>query len=326
MAKRSALAGPLDVAPEADATPKAATTPPAPKLAITKPGVYALTNERYHADPCAVPSLSSSGARKLMQDPPAVFWHERQNPKPRTAAMNFGSGAHEWLLEPSTFKERHFILPEDHNSRTNAGKELVAEAEGRGLRVLKAEEWTALQAMREAVAAHPYAMAAFEGGQPEASLIWRDPKAGVMCRAKPDYIPGKGRIYADYKTTRSVRTLELQRTIADYGYHQQASWYSDGFRELGLCERAIMLFVFQEKTAPYLVRCVTLGQPSLMIAEEANDKARRIFGVCVKSGEWPGYVEDIQALDLPGWELARAEKAGASGAFEITDAERELLP
>lgn len=326
MAKRNALAGPLDLVPEADATPEAATTPPAPKLAITEPGVYDLTNEQYHADPCAALSLSSSGARKLMEDPPAVFWHERQHPKKRTKAMNFGSGAHEWLLEPETFKDRHFILSENHNSRTNAGKAERAEAEAEGLRVLTHQEWIDLQGMREAVLAHPYAMAAFEGGLPEKSLIWQDRDTGVWCRCKPDYLPGRGRIYADYKTTLSVRTVDLQSTIKNYGYHQQASWYSDGFRALGLIEDPVMLFVFQEKTPPYLVRCVTVGQPSLIVAEEANYKARRIFLLCSKTNEWPGYVEDIQAIDIPGWALAQAEKAGASGAFEVTDAEREFLP
>lgn len=292
---------------------------------ITEPGIYHLTNEAYHADPCAVPSLSSSGARKLMTDPPAVYWHERTHPKPRTAAMNFGSGAHEWLLEPETFKERHLILPASHNGRTNEGKALVAEAENAGKRVLKADEWVALQAMREAVAAHPYAMAAFEGGKPETSLFWQDKKTGVWCRSKPDYVPGTGRIYADYKTTLSVRTDDLRRTIANFGYHQQASWYSDGFRELGLCGDAVMLFIFQDKKEPYLVRCVTLGQPSLMIAEEANDKARRIFGVCLATGKWPAYEEDIQALDLPGWALSQAENASQAGAYDVTDQEQELL-
>lgn len=321
---KNALAGPMDDDPSGEANPDTAVAP-ASKVTITEPGVYQLTNEQYHADPVPGWSLSSSGARLLMSDPPAVFHHQRTNPKDPTKAMVFGGGAHEWLLEPDRFHDRHLVLPEDHDGRTNIGKARVREAKEAGLRVLTHEEWTTLQAMREAMLRHRYAFAAFQGGRPELSLFWRCPSWGVMCRAKPDYTPGTGRIYGEYKTTLSLDLAELSLTIHNYGYHYQMGWYDEAFRVLGICEKPTMLFVFQSKTPPHLVRCVTLGIPSRIVAEEHNDKAKRIFGVCQKTGEWPEYVEDIQSIDIPSWALGRAEKAGSAGAFEVTDAERELL-
>lgn len=287
-------------------------------MKIDEPGIYQLTSETYHADPCAEPSLSSSGARKLIADPPAKFWWERNNPQPPSEALIVGSAAHEWLLEGEKWPHRHFVLPDDHNGRTNAGKAIVAEAEASGLRCVTADQFAAIKAMKAAIEAHSYAMAAFQNGRAETSMFWIDPHTSIWCRARPDYLPRTGRIFADYKTTVSCRTDDLCRTIARYGYHMQASWYGDGLRAVGLADDPIMLFVFQEKAPPYLVRCVTVGAPSLIAAEGRNYKARRIFAECIRNDRWPGYEGDIQTLDIPPWELTKAENEYADD-IEIKD-------
>lgn len=287
---------------------------------ITEPGIFSLSAEQYHGpEPCQEPSLSSSGARMLMADPPAKYWHARNNPQPPTEALILGSAAHEWLLEGEQWPQRHLVLAEDHNGRTNAGKATLAEATARGLRCVTSEQFSAIKAMKEAIEAHPYAMAAFQNGRSETSLFWLDQHTEIWCRSRPDFLPAQGRIFADYKTTVSCRTDDLCRTIGRYGYHMQASWYSDGLRALGLADDPIMLFVFQEKMPPYLVRCVTVGQPSLIAAEGRNYRARRIFAECVRSGVWPGYHSEIDTLDIPAWELTKAENELADDDIEIRD-------
>lgn len=275
---------------------------------ITAPGIYDLTAEAYHGpEPCPEPSLSSSGARKLIADPPAKFWWERNNPQPPTEALVVGSAAHEWLLEGEKWPNRHVVLGPDHNGRTNAGKSALTEAAARGLRAITHDQFETIKAMKAALQAHPYAMAAFRNGRAETSCFWIDQHTGVWCRARPDFLPATGRIFADYKTTTSCRTDDLRRTIGKYGYHMQASWYSDGIRALELCGDPILLFVFQEKTPPYLVRCVTVGTPSLVAAETKNHRARRIFAECIRNDRWPGYDEEIETLDIMPWELTKAE-------------------
>jgi hypothetical protein len=286
---------------------------------ISEQGIFDLTAEQYHGpEPCPEPSLSSSGARKLVVDPPAKFWFERNNPTPPTKALIVGSAAHEWLLEGEKWPQRHVVLDPEHNARTNAGKAVLAEAIERGMRCVTADEFATIKAMKAQIEAHPYAMAAFQNGRAETSMFWVDEHTGIWCRARPDFLPATGRIFADYKTTVSCRTDDLKRTIGKYGYHMQASWYSDGLRALGLCDDPIMLFVFQEKTPPYLVRCVTVGAPSLIAAEGRNYQARSIFARCVREDRWPGYDEDIQTLDIMPWELTKAENELAD-QIEIRD-------
>lgn len=278
---------------------------------ITEPGIYALTNEEYHADPVPGWSLSSSGARKLCgDDPPAVFYEERINPPPKTAALEFGTAAHQWLLEGDKWRERYHVLPDGNDARTAKGKSALAEAFLNGKEPIKAEDFATIQGMKAALEAHSFAMAAFSGeGRPETAIFWRDRHTGVMCRCKPDFVPRVGRIFPDYKTTKSLRDDDLRRSIGAYGYHCQASWYMDGILAAELAADPVMLFVFQEKKKPFLVRCVTIGAPSMIAGEGLNYRARRIFAECTSTGVWPGYPDQIEQMDIPTWDLAKAERA-----------------
>ncbi len=288
---------------------------------IGEPGVYRLSAEGYHADPCSPASLSSGGARKLIADVPARYWHERGNPAPPSPALVFGSAAHEWLLEGERWPQRHHVTPEGYDGRRKAWAGAKAEAEvaeDDGMRVISTEQFATIKAMRDALQAHPLAVAAFTGGEAELSLFWRDDDFGIWCRCRPDYLPQTGRIFADYKTTESLRDDDLRRSIARWGYHMQAAWYADGITALGLAEDPVMLFVFQEKTPPYLVRCVTISAPAMIKAELQNAKAREIFAQCLATGDWPGYPDEIKEIDLPAWEHARLGQLEAAGAFDLT--------
>jgi hypothetical protein len=48
----------------------------APGALITEPGVYDLTMDQYHGQPCEAPSVSSSGLRTIWSASPAHYWIE----------------------------------------------------------------------------------------------------------------------------------------------------------------------------------------------------------------------------------------------------------
>lgn len=296
---------------------------------ITRPGAYSVTADDYHADAgmCPEPSLSSTGARAILPPKgcPAQFWYDRANPKPPSVAFKVGSAAHEYLLEGETWPQRHFVLPDDHNGRTNAGKALVASAESRGLRVIRHDEFEAVKGMRDALAAHPFAMAAFTNGKAEQSIYWRDEDFGIWCRCRPDFLPRAGTIVADYKTSDDVAPDELRKDIWNYGYAQQAAWYLDGIKAVGLIEKPSFLFVFQCKRPPYLIVPVMLDQVALDWGDVMNRKARATFARCLRTGRWPGYADDIVPLGLPGWAESELVRKHQDGAFDVAaDIQRPL--
>jgi hypothetical protein len=128
-----------------------------------------------------------------------------------------------------------------------------------------------------------------------------------MCRARLDWLPSqhpsRRLIVPDYKTCECAEPGRLQRAFHSYGYAQQADWYLTGLRTLGLVEDAAFVFVAQEKTAPYLVTVCQLTDEFLLLGARRNRRALDLYAECTATGEWPGYSNDVELIDLPPYAL-----------------------
>lgn len=276
-------------------------------------GIFTMPAEEYHARP----ELSSTGARQVLKECPARYWWDRQYPKEPSDALDVGSAAHEWLLEGETWPQRHGILPESHDARTKDGKAQIEAIRESGKRPLKWGDFETIKAMVKALHAHPFAGAAFRNGKPEQSLFWVDEDSGLRLRARLDWLPNNGTIFADYKTTRSAEPGAIQKAMYEYGYHQQAEWYLSGIQALDICKQPSFLFVFQEKEPPFVVTCVQPHADALGWAKIMNRKARHVVAECIRTGHWPGYADDIITLDLPGWASKQLTEKSEAGLFEV---------
>jgi len=278
---------------------------------ITEPGVYDITIDEYHADPVEGHSLSSSGARKLL-DPscPALFRHEQLNPPAPKATFDLGHAAHKLVLGagPELVEVEDEWGADPNAWRTNNVKAVIQEVRERGAIPLKPEDYSRVQAMADKLREHPIAAALLnaETGRPEQTLVWRDKRTGVWRRALLDWLPNaaplNGRmLVVDYKTTISAHPTAIQKTIHSYGYHQQADWYLDGVETLGLAAAPKFLFIFQEKTAPYLVTVAEPDTIALRVGRERNREAIGLYAECVSADRWPAYSDDIELIPLPAW-------------------------
>lgn len=274
--------------------------------AITRPGVYDNIPESvYHRDPVPGGSLSSSGARKLLAPScPALFRHEQDHKQPHKPAFDFGRAAHEEVLGVGGGIE----VIDAPDWRTKDAQKARDAAYAQGKTPLLPKDYKIVQAMAEQIKRHPIAGRIFQPGtgKPEQSLFWKDPATGVICRARFDWLPtqvkGRRLIIGDYKTARSVAPHDLRKAIHEHGYHQQDDFYRRGARELGIGgPDTSFVFVFQAKTAPYLVTVVELDLIARQIGRERNDIALKTYKQCMETGHWPGYSDDIELLALPVW-------------------------
>lgn len=272
---------------------------------ITEPGVYDdLPIEAYHADPVPGGSLSSSGARKLLAPScPARFRHEQLHGSGSKPEFDFGSAAHALLLGTGA----EIVVIDAKDWRTKAAQQQRDEAREAGLVPLLTAEHDKALAMVAALRANPTIAALFADGTPEQTLVWQDEATGVWRRARPDWLPlrrGDRQIVVDYKTARSVEPSALARAVYDYGYHQQAPWYLDGIKALGLDDQPAFVFVAQEKEPPYLVTVFELDATALRLGRARNRRALEIYRDCTASGVWPGYgdpSDPISYIAMPRW-------------------------
>lgn len=266
------------------------------------PGIYDIPAEVYHADQT---SLSSTGARKMLPPScPAKFRYEQDNPSPPSDEFSFGHAAHRLILHAGA----DLVEIDARDYKTNKAKEAKAAALAENKTPILPHQKKVAEAMAAVVLNDPIAGALFEPGTgvAEQSLFWTDATTGVIRRARPDWLPhlaaASGRyIVPDYKTCVSSAPEKFRKAMYEHGYHQQAAWYLDAVRALGIARDPLFLFVAQEKTPPYLVTTFEPDALALEIGRHLNAGALHLYAQCVAEERWPGYANDVELLALPGW-------------------------
>jgi len=272
---------------------------------VVEPGVYELDELDYFADPVPEGSLSTSGAKLLLECPAKYRWAQ-DHPEPHKRAFDLGHVVHKLVLG----KGAEFVALDFRDYKTKAAQTARDEAYAAGKTPILRHELDAATEMAAAVLRDPLAGKLFNPnrGKPEQSLFWRDPETGVMRRARLDWLPdGSGRrfIVPDLKTAVSADPKGLGKVCHNFNYAMQAGAYLDAVRALGLDVDPSFVFVFVEKAAPFLVQLGQLDAEAMRVGRELNRKAIAKYVECRTSDVWPGYTPTPQVvpISLPSWAI-----------------------
>lgn len=256
-----------------------------------------ITNAEYHSDP----SVSKSHLDMVAKSP-RHYWHRYLDPNrvipESTPAMIVGSAVHTRVLEPHRYDLEYVVAP-TFDRRTKAGKEAWEEfqAEAGRKTVLTAEQDQLAAAVAKAVQEHPAAaLLLSKPGLVEQTYRWVDDTTGERCKCRPDWHSECRRLLVDLKTTEDASPAGFARSIHKYRYHVQANWYQRPFPE---AEQFV--FIAVEKSPPFLVG-VYVATPEMVAAGgRVADRDLLTLAECRQNGEWPGYGDEIQPIDLPRW-------------------------
>lgn len=262
-----------------------------------------LPADEYHADKT---SISSSGLRALLNPGcPAQFKYDLDNPTAPKKEFDLGNAAH--LLVLGEGPELTVIDYPDWRKKDAQDQRDAAYADGKVPLLTKDHDM--VHAMAEAIRQHPIAGPLFTPGTgiAERSIYWTDPATGIRCRIRPDWLkilPGLT-LCVDFKTAKDASPDGISKAIRDRAYHQQDAFYTDGVEAAGLADEGCrFIFVFQSKTAPYLVTVRELAQQDRDIGRARNHRALRIYAECTATDTWPdwtGPVADIPQISMPTW-------------------------
>lgn len=283
-------------------------------MLVTEPGLYdEIPEARYHADDALAPtlgrSLSASGAKVLLRNP-ARFHYEREHPKPSTDAMDLGSVAHHLILK----RGGDLLIVDAYDWKAPANQKARKDARARGVVCIHRGEFLAAVRMARAVLNHEWSLdgepvgklgaTLFAKGKPEVSLYWTDEPTGVTCRGRIDWLhPGA---IVDVKTARDASPYGFAKACADYGYRESAAHYTNGVEAL-TGKRLPFWLVVVETAAPHMVAMYRFDERDLAYGDEQMRAALDTFAHCESTGEWPGYPNDIQTLEMPRWASALRE-------------------
>lgn len=276
-------------------------------------GLYPdLPEDLYHRDVVPEGSLSNSGAKLLLPpSPPAKFKYARDHGSRSSKSMDTGTRVHALVLGKG---EEHLELLDFPNYRTDKAKDARDAAIANGKIPTLPQEWEEAKEIAAAVLGHPTTGGLFTDGDAEVSMFWVDPEFGIWLRGRMDYliyVDGRPTI-VDFKTTKDAGPDEWAKSVYNFGYYRQDPWYREGLAACLKCEPDEIDFAFAvvETDPPYLVATYYIsdggpgeyGAPTpddVGLGREHNRIAREVYAACAESGNWPGYSEEIERLELP---------------------------
>lgn len=264
--------------------------------------ILRVTPEQYRADPCAVPSLSSSIAHELVERSPLHAWtiHPRLGGErsPSTKARDDGSVMHRLILGKGTT----IAVIDAPDFRTNRARDLRDQAIAEGkLPVLQdayAEKLAIAEKLRERCIELGFAL----DGESEVAFEFVDGDS-VVCRCLMDHVwIEQGRII-DLKKVRSAKPRDIERLFVEYGYDIQYAAYT---RALGKFRpefegQVSMTFLFAEIEPPYSVVPVELDDDFREIGFMRWERAVNAWRQCLADGRWPGYTNGPVMISPPRW-------------------------
>lgn len=252
-------------------------------------------------------ALSSTEARLLLESPAKYRWRKDNPPLiDDSPKFDIGKAVHAKVLGAGA----EVIVVDADDWRTKAAREAREDARSQGKAPLLTREFEAVNAMAEAVLAHPTARALLsQPGESEVSVFAE--VGGVDTRARFDFLPNRTdrrTVAVDLKTTVDASKREFEKSMARYEYPVQRAWYLDTYQAATGDATAEMVFIAVEKEAPFLT---AVYQLPLVWAEKGHvmaAAARKTWAECNGSGVWPGYPEDVQMLDEPTWHVYAYEE------------------
>lgn len=277
-------------------------------MRITDPGLYAIPEDDYHADPAPAPSLSASLAHTLVHRTPAHarIAHPRLNPdmeREDKRAFDIGTTAHRLFLEGID----NAVIIDAPDFRTKAAKEARDAAYAEGKTPLLAQQLEQVRAMvaaiRPQLEAHGQAADAFTKGAAEMTMIWREGE--TWCRARPDWSPvptlGKGGVIEDLKTTGTSADPDIwSRTAYDHGQDLRAAFYCRGAEAL-FGGRWRYRFIVVETAPPYGLSVIELAPRAIELAQAKLRAALWIWADCMKHDRWPCWPPLTAYVEPPPW-------------------------
>jgi len=252
-----------------------------------------ISNEEYHSEYRNY--LSSSDLRRILRSPA----HFRAPQATATPAQEFGTLAHEIVLEPESFAARCRPSPK-LDRRTKEGKALAdwqasQEAE-RGIKFIAEDTFSQLEQLAASVQSSVGPSGFLTGGVAELSGFTQ--LCGSNIRVRPDYL--KDDVIVDLKTTFDSRPDPFLKSVLAYGYHIQASLYCDACEAIDGNKRDF-IWIAVEKDAPYGVQIFKASEEMLAHGRKLYQQAIRTYLICSTFDHWPGYTTAIQTLTLPKW-------------------------
>ncbi|MEM6533125.1 MAG: PD-(D/E)XK nuclease-like domain-containing protein [Myxococcota bacterium] len=267
------------------------------------PGIYGpeeISMAGYLKDPCPEPSLSTGAVRLITAKTPEHVYanHPRLGGgEDESFSPRAGLGDLAHALSFPGGKPVHVVEGFDDWRKKAAQEERdAAIAEGK----IAALQRDYDKAMRMSERLRPV-LEDLGAAKTEQTIIAKID--GVWSRGRADWLSADTLRDLDYKTTGDAHPDRwAKKVMTPMEYHIQAELRRQSLDALfGEDPRRHAVWLLQEIEPPYSWSFAAPDQATQDQARSKVDAARRAFGLCLRSGEWPGYGMEINRVSAAAW-------------------------
>ncbi len=266
------------------------------------PGLhYDVVEGVYHQ---RIVGVASKSALDLVRRSAAHYkaWIDGAKEDEETDALAFGKAFHCAILEPGRFAVDYVVEPAFGDCRKKEPKAArdAWREENKGRIWLANDDAAACDGMAASLRRHPVASKLLSGGRSEVTARWRDAETGIDCKARGDYYHEGQRILVDLKSATDASMETFAKSAANFGYHRQCAFYTDGFGAAG-APVDLFVFVVVEKVAPFAIATYVLTPDDVAKGRTSIRRSLETLATCLDTGTYGAYPAETQVLALPSW-------------------------
>ena len=298
---------------------------------ITKPGIYNISIEDYHADKTWNSATGLKHARRSMAEYRLFldgYWDDNT-----ASHFDYGNSVELFLIDPKGFLEKVAIAPthkwvEDAlaenpklvNPKASAVyKKLAAQFyEANSEKYIideigEKESYQSLQVQAARCFADKYIQQMFVDIDYQSSCYWIDKETGLQMKCRPDIVK-KDRTGGNHNTVINMKTMldaspnAFAMKVVEYDWPLQACVEIEGVLQSGLLDQVDHYFwLALEKDAPFNVQLYEFNASDLEVLRDEYHYLLNNIKKCKDADVWPGYgaIADndygILSVTLPPW-------------------------
>lgn len=111
----------------------------------------------------------------------------------------------------------------------------------------------------------------------------------------------------DLKTTSNASPRAFARSVANFRYQVQHSFYQDVLTAAGF-EVNAFVFVAVESSPPYQVAVYILETDAVDLGRRLYQRDLATYRNCLSQDYWPGYSDEVMTLTLPRYAYYQEEE------------------
>jgi PDDEXK-like domain of unknown function (DUF3799) len=295
-----------------------------------KTGFVKESDDVYHA----TKALSASQLKLLAKSPKhyqKLFLEKKEDDEDESNTLRIGRLIHEFILQPTMFKEKYAIMPDPNNftglirtvddiknklkevgikPKGNKKEDLIKQLQSLNLGLhiweeiitalgskerITNDESDMLVGIYNSIQNYDFAKELLKIGDPEVSGYWFDEEYKVNCKFRADMITNNGYIL-EFKSTQDATYESFKRDIKKYRYDISAAWYLRGYKAITGQDAKAFIFIPMEKKEPYSV-CLYPADDSIVEHGELGSMTQQYVGyvTCIER-----YKNGIEKNEWPG--------------------------